>query len=304
MDHPGEVNDGRQEAARDSVGSGPERVGRAGTGRAETGSAETGSAETGSAETGTNAADAGTGTADAGESTTKTRRPGRLRRHPVLAVVVAAVITAVLILGAANIWVRAASSSHSYRTADAPFAPVALVLGAGLRVDGSPSQYLQDRLDDAITLYRAGKVRALLVSGDNGSLNHDEPTAMMTYIVAQGIPASQVIRDYAGFDTYDSCVRAKKIFGVTRALVVTQEFHLPRSSPVPAGRDRRRRRRRSSPRWGAARIRPARDTRLGEGRLGRHLAAGSEIPGTGRAGAQGRCRRLSARWGVLCEHGW
>jgi len=234
MDQPGEVNDGRQEAARDSVGSGPERVGRAGTGRAETGSAETGSAETGSAETGsaetgTDAADAGAGTADAGESTTKTRRPGRLRRHPVLAVVVAAVITAVLILGAANIWVRAAASSHSYRTADAPSAPVALVLVAGLRVDGSPSQYLQDRLDDAITLYRAGKVRALLVSGDNGSLNHDEPTAMMTYLVAQDIPASQVIRDYAGFDTYDSCVRAKKIFGVTRALVVTQEFHLPRA---------------------------------------------------------------------------
>jgi len=147
MDQPGDVNDGRQEAASDSVGSGPERVGRAGTGRAETGSAETG----------TDAADAGTGTADAGETTTETRRPGRLRRHPVLAVVVAAVATAVLILGAANIWVRAAASSHSYRTADAPSAPVALVLGAGLRVDGSPPQYLQDRLDDAITLYRAGK---------------------------------------------------------------------------------------------------------------------------------------------------
>ncbi len=133
------------------------------------------------------------------------------------------------VLGASFAWVRIDSSAHLYRTDTAPTAPVALVLGAGLRPDGTPSQYLQDRLDDAATLYRNGTVTALLVSGDNGTTDHDEPTAMRDYLAAHGVPAQQVIRDYAGFDTYDSCVRAKQIFGVTRALVVTQEFHLPRA---------------------------------------------------------------------------
>jgi len=126
---------------------------------------------------------------------------------------------------------------------------------------------------------------------------------MMTHLVAQGIPASQVIRDYAGFDTYDSCVRAKIIFGVTRALVVTQEFHLPRAvflcrqAGIAADGV-------ADPRPGG--LRPEFVLREIPGSVKAdwdcYLAAGSEIPGTGRGGARGRCRRLSARWGVLGQH--
>ena len=79
----------------------------------------------------------------------------------------------------------------------------------------------------------------LLVSGDNGTTSHDEPTAMRDYLVQHGVPSDKVVLDYAGFDTWDSCVRAKKIFGVDRALVVTQQFHLARAVFLcrPAGID-------------------------------------------------------------------
>lgn len=156
-------------------------------------------------------------------------RPGWARRHRMLASAIAVVLFGGLLVGGANAWVRIDVAGHTFGTVDAPSAPVALVLGAGLRSDGTPSPYLAQRLDDAITLYRAGKVPSILVSGDNGTREHDEPTAMLEYLVAAGVPARAVTRDYAGFDTYDSCARAKRVFGVTRALVVTQQFHLPRA---------------------------------------------------------------------------
>jgi vancomycin permeability regulator SanA len=151
------------------------------------------------------------------------RRPRIVRTVALLGVLGAAVI------GASNLWVRVSAAGHEYSVAGAPSAPVALVLGAGLTPAGTPSPALQVRLDDAAALYRLGKVSALLVSGDNGTVTHDEPTAMRDYLVAHGVPAGKVVRDYAGFDTWDSCVRAKKIFGVDRALVVTQQYHLPRA---------------------------------------------------------------------------
>ena len=135
----------------------------------------------------------------------------------------------IVVVGGCNLWVRGSAAAHEYTVAAAPSAPVGLVLGAGLRSDGTPSPALQARLDDAVSLYRLGKVSVLLVSGDNGTVTHDEPTAMRNYLVAQGVPESKVVRDFAGFDTWDSCTRAKRIFGVDRALVITQQYHLPRA---------------------------------------------------------------------------
>jgi vancomycin permeability regulator SanA len=103
------------------------------------------------------------------------------------------------------------------------------VLGAQVDPDGSPSPFLAARLELARRLYVAGKVRVLLVSGDNMHHNYDEPDAMRSWLVAHGVPAGKVVRDYAGFDTYDSCARAVRIFGVHRAIVVTQAFHIPRA---------------------------------------------------------------------------
>lgn len=126
-------------------------------------------------------------------------------------------------------WVRWSARDHVHTVADAPSAPVAIVLGAGIYPDGSPMLFLQARLDIARELYAAGRVRAILVSGDNSTADYDEPTAMRQYLVSHGIPESKVVRDFAGRDTYDSCARAQRIFGVDRLLVVSQGYHVPRA---------------------------------------------------------------------------
>jgi SanA protein len=111
----------------------------------------------------------------------------------------------------------------------APERPVAIVFGAGIRTGGRLSPILRDRMDTAIALYKTGKVRKLLVSGDNSTLDYNEPGAMYDYAVAQGVPPEAVVRDYAGRRTYDTCYRAGHIFGVREAILVTQRFHLPRA---------------------------------------------------------------------------
>ena len=111
----------------------------------------------------------------------------------------------------------------------APARPVAIVFGAGIRPGGRLSPILRDRMDTAIALYHAGKIRKLLVSGDNSTLSYNEPGAMYDYAMSQGVPAEDVVRDYAGRRTYDTCYRAGRIFGVSEAILVTQRFHLPRA---------------------------------------------------------------------------
>jgi len=113
--------------------------------------------------------------------------------------------------------------------AEAPQVKVALVFGAGLARGQEPSPVLAQRLDAAVALYKAGKVQKLLVSGDNSDRFHDETRAMRRYAVEQGVPEADLVGDHAGLSTYDSCVRAKEIFGVTRAILVTQRFHLTRA---------------------------------------------------------------------------
>lgn len=108
-------------------------------------------------------------------------------------------------------------------------ADCALVLGAGVREDGSPSDVLKDRLDEAIELYRAGRVNRLLVSGDHRSVSYDEPNTMRRYLEANGVPPEVIFMDHAGVDTYSSVWRAKHVFGAERLVIVTQRFHLSRA---------------------------------------------------------------------------
>ncbi|KIF01055.1 membrane protein, partial [Streptomyces sp. RSD-27] len=89
--------------------------------------------------------------------------------------------------------------------------------------------YLAARLDAAVELYRAGKVKAVLVTGDNSRTEYDEPDAMRTYLTGHGVPDARIVSDFAGFDTWDSCVRAREIFGVRRAVLVSQSFHIHRA---------------------------------------------------------------------------
>ncbi|BCY13613.1 vancomycin high temperature exclusion protein [Actinoplanes sp. L3-i22] len=139
------------------------------------------------------------------------------------------VVLGIVTVAASNLWVLRESSGQIYSVADVPDAPVALVLGAQVDPGGVPSAFLAARLDLARDLYQTGKVKAILVSGDHAQWSYDEPGAMMNYLVARGVPAERIVMDHAGFDTYDSCSRAYKIFGVRQAIVVSQSFHVPRA---------------------------------------------------------------------------
>ena len=111
----------------------------------------------------------------------------------------------------------------------APVPGPALVLGAGVLSDKEPSPVLEGRLEIALALFRDGKVSWLLVSGDNRAHNYNEPQAMRKWLIKRGVPVDRVVSDYAGRRTYDSLKRAQAVFGVTRAVVVTSDFHMPRA---------------------------------------------------------------------------
>ena len=116
-----------------------------------------------------------------------------------------------------------------YSAADAPAERVAVVFGAGLQWDGTPTTVLWDRVATAAELFRSGKVSKLLLSGDNRFLNYNEPQAMYDAAIELGVPAEALVLDYAGRSTYDTCYRAHAIFGLNSAVLVTQAFHLPRA---------------------------------------------------------------------------
>ena len=107
--------------------------------------------------------------------------------------------------------------------------PAAIVFGAGYWPSGRLSDALADRMDTAIELYQAGTVNKLLLSGDNRFADYNEPAVMADYALARGVPREDLVLDYAGRRTYDSCYRAGAIFGLHEAVLVTQRFHLPRA---------------------------------------------------------------------------
>ncbi len=152
-----------------------------------------------------------------------------------LAGLLGAAVVPAAVLGGSVAWAHRSSHGHLYAAADVPVTPVALVLGAALDADGRPSVFLTHRLQVALDLWDAGRVQVLVVSGDNGETTHDEPTAMRAWLLAHGVPAGAVVRDFAGFDTYASCYRLRHVFGVGRAVVVSQAYHLPRAVAICRG---------------------------------------------------------------------
>lgn len=158
-------------------------------------------------------------------------RGRRWWRRILVSTLVVVLLSAALVVGS-GLWVRRSAQGYVYDVAAVPAAPVALVLGAQVYPDGSPSPFLAARLALARQLWAAGKVRVILVSGDHRRWDYDEPGAMRRWLVDRGVPAGKVVEDHAGFDTYDSCLRARRIFGVERAVVVTQGFHIDRAVAV------------------------------------------------------------------------
>ena len=120
------------------------------------------------------------------------------------------------------------SMNRIYQKDNAPNERLAIVFGAGLRRDGTPTPILRDRVETAASLYFSGKIEKLLMSGDN-SVSYNEPEAMRQYAISLGVPDHAIAMDYAGRRTYDTCYRAKAVFGMKSALLVTQKFHLPRA---------------------------------------------------------------------------
>lgn len=104
-----------------------------------------------------------------------------------------------------------------------------LVLGAGLKPDGTPNSMLEDRLIVALALYQDGVAPKLLLSGDHGQKNYDEVNAMKKYMLDHGVPSEDIFLDHAGFSTYESMYRAKDIFEINTVIVVTQKYHQYRS---------------------------------------------------------------------------
>ncbi len=144
----------------------------------------------------------------------------------------ATLIALTIIIGAMalpRVYTNAAYNPKIFSAKDSPSAPVAIVFGAGLNRNGTATLVLRDRVDTAIQLYRDGKTQKLLFSGDNTSVNYNEPKAMRDYALSKGLPAEAVTLDYAGRRTYDTCLRAKEIFGVSKAILVTQNYHLDRA---------------------------------------------------------------------------
>jgi vancomycin permeability regulator SanA len=122
-----------------------------------------------------------------------------------------------------------AARGKIYPAGQVPKRDVAIVFGAGALPDGTPTNFLESRLLATIELYRTGRTKVIVVSGDNSTSHYDEPSVMRRYLIAHDIPPSKVVADYAGRSTYDTCWRVHFLFGMNDAILVTHGYHLPRA---------------------------------------------------------------------------
>lgn len=139
-------------------------------------------------------------------------------------------IVSLILLFGINFYVLKSTASRIFtEKEDVKTAYTCIVLGARVYNNGDLSAYLQDRVDAALSLYRNGKVKRFLLSGDHGTKDYDEVNAMKAYLVEKGVATSDIFLDHAGFNTYNSMVRALKVFDVKDCVIVSQEYHLPRA---------------------------------------------------------------------------
>ncbi len=134
-----------------------------------------------------------------------------------------------LLVALANAYVLLEGDDATSDVAEVSRAEVAIVPGAFVEPSGKMSAMLADRVKQASALWHAGKVEKILVSGDHGTWQYDEPDTMRKALVRDGVTPEDIFEDHAGFDTWATMVRARSIFGVHDAVVVTQGFHMPRA---------------------------------------------------------------------------
>ncbi|MGC9520451.1 MAG: SanA/YdcF family protein [Anaerolineae bacterium] len=156
----------------------------------------------------------------------------RTKKVHVALIFAAVTVVGVILLGWTAWTLRLRYTDEIYWRADLeslPEQPVTLVFGAGYWPNGVLSLILRERLDAAIELYESGRVTKLLLSRDNPTADYNEPERMLDYVMGQGVPREDVILDYAGRRTYDTCYRAREIFQLTEATLISQAYHLPRA---------------------------------------------------------------------------
>ncbi|KKQ35265.1 MAG: hypothetical protein US52_C0030G0017 [candidate division WS6 bacterium GW2011_GWA2_37_6] len=149
----------------------------------------------------------------------------------VLSLILIILLTAVAFVLIIHFWTANTYSDKKYsyeEIEDVPETKVAIVFGAGLDEEGTGA-FLTDRVKTGVELYKAGKVQKLIMSGDNRTQYHDEPTAMINLAKEEGVPDHALQADYAGRRTYDTCLRARKIFKIEEAILITQNFHMDRA---------------------------------------------------------------------------
>lgn len=150
-------------------------------------------------------------------------------KKAILATVIFIVIAIFIVLGLKAFIERETKILLYNEVENVPPAETVIVLGASVFSDGKLSGILKDRTDTAYELFKQGKVKNFLVSGDHKTDDYNEVDAMANYLMKKGVPEDKIILDHAGFDTYDSMYRSQAVFGVNDAVVVTQDFHLPRA---------------------------------------------------------------------------
>jgi len=138
-------------------------------------------------------------------------------------------LTILILIGAPRVIMVHQAGKQIYSVDDVSPARVAVVFGAGLTSSGGPTTVLKDRVETAVLLYQSGKVEKVLMSGDNRFINYNEPGAMKAYAQELGMPEEDIVLDFAGRRTYDTCYRAKEIFQLDKVILVTQNFHLSRA---------------------------------------------------------------------------
>jgi SanA protein len=130
---------------------------------------------------------------------------------------------------AVNVYVKSSTKKYiSHTLKRFPKNDVGIIFGAGIN-GNQPSKYLKDRLDAGILLYKAKRINKILLSGDNGRQEYDELTVMKNYCFTHGVDTTKIFIDYAGFDTYSTMYRAKHIFKIKKAALISQEYHLNRA---------------------------------------------------------------------------
>jgi vancomycin permeability regulator SanA len=151
------------------------------------------------------------------------------RRRRVLFLVAGLFALALVAVGGPSAYSWIASRGRDMTVADAPARDVAVIFGAAVYPDGTPSPFTAARLDVGVQLFKTGRAKVLVVSGDNSAGHNRETSSMRRYLEAHGVPAGKIVEDIAGEDTYDTCIRLRDVFGVRTALLVTQSYHVPRA---------------------------------------------------------------------------